>query len=138
MGFLCLCTCLLFLARDFALLFNTNWGSVSPIYPFLGQWSMAGVIFPTVFTLYYFLFFNCLLVDICLLFLFPCFSDSFLSSQESTPTCLFFFISWAKNVGKRPAVSFFFSSRHIWKHVLLTFYVLLVLLIFNFFSRLLF
>ena len=28
-------------------------------------------------------------------------------------------IPWARNVGKRPAVSFFFSSRHIWKHVLI-------------------
>ena len=27
-------------------------------------------------------------------------------------------IPWARNVGKRPTVSLFFSSRHIWKHVL--------------------
>ena len=47
-------------------------------------------------------------------------------------------IPWARNVGKRPIVSFFFSYRDLWKHVLLTFYVLLVLLNFNFFSRLLF
>ena len=43
--------------------------------------------------------------------------------------------------GEKPTGSFFFSSRHIWKHIFLlrfTFYVLLVLLIFNFFSRLLF
>ena len=34
--------------------------------------------------------------------------------------------------------SLLFFSRHIWKHVLLTFFVVLVLLIFNFFSRHLF
>ena len=28
-------------------------------------------------------------------------------------------IPWAKNVGSRPTVSFFFSFRHIWKHVLI-------------------
>ena len=31
-------------------------------------------------------------------------------------------ISWAKNVEQRPTVSFLFSSRHIWKHVLIFFY----------------
>ena len=51
---------------------------------------------------------------------------------------LFRVIPWARNVGKRPVVSFLFSSRHIWKDVLLTFYFLHVLLIFNFFSRLLY
>ena len=34
-------------------------------------------------------------------------------------------ISWVKNVRWRPAVSFFFSSRHIWKHVLILFFVFL-------------
>ena len=52
---------------------------------------MVGVIFPIVFTFYYFLLFDCLLVDLHLLFLFSCFSDSSLSSQESILTCLLFF-----------------------------------------------
>ena len=52
---------------------------------------MVGVIFPIVFTFYYFLLFDCLLVDLCLLFLFSCFSDSSLSSQESMLPCLLFF-----------------------------------------------
>ena len=52
---------------------------------------MAGVIFPIVFTFYYVLLFDCLLVDLCLLLLFSCFSDSSLSSQESILTCLLFF-----------------------------------------------
>ena len=73
-----------------------------------GQWSMVGVMFPTVFTLYYFLLFNCLLVDICLLFLFPCFSDSFLSSQESTLTCLFFLSLVRKMWGKGQQFHSFF------------------------------
>ena len=38
-----------------------------------------------------FLLFGCFLVDLCLLFLFSCFSDSSLSSQESILTCLLFF-----------------------------------------------
>ena len=40
---------------------------------------MVGVIFPIAFTFCYFLLFDCLLVDLCFLFLFSCFSDSSLS-----------------------------------------------------------
>ena len=52
---------------------------------------MVGVTFPIVFTFYHFLHFDCLLVDLGSLFLFSCFSDSSLSSQESILTCLLFF-----------------------------------------------
>ena len=41
------------------------------------------------------------------------------------------FISWVKNAGWRPTVSFFFSSRHIWKHVLILFFVFLKSLFFK-------
>ena len=57
---------------------------------------MVGVIFPIVFTFCYFLLFDCLLVDLCLLFLFSCFSDSSLSSQESILACSFF-SDWSLN-----------------------------------------
>ena len=40
-------------------------------------------------------------------------------------------ISWAKNVRWRPTVSFFFSSRHIWKHVLISLFVFFILLFFK-------
>ena len=49
---------------------------------------MVGVIFLIAFTFCYFLLFD------CLLFLFPCFSDSSLSSQESILT---FFSDWSLN-----------------------------------------
>ena len=52
---------------------------------------MVGVIFSIAFTFCYFLLFDCLLVDLCLLFLFSCFLDSSLSSQESILTGLLFF-----------------------------------------------
>ena len=52
---------------------------------------MAGVNFPIAFNFCYFLLFDCLLVDLCLLFLFSCFSGSSLNSQESILTYLLFF-----------------------------------------------
>ena len=134
---------------------------------------MVGVIFHIAFTFCYFILFDCMLVDLCLLFLFSCFSDSSSSSQESILTGLLFsdwslnfiifimvllhhiiiyyiiyyynhpsnsiwscvafvilshscvivftiiYYPWARNVGKKPTVSFFFSSREIWKPVLI-------------------
>ena len=118
---------------------------------------MVGVIFTIVFTFYYFL-----LVDFCwlifVLFLLCFFSFCFIfllvllspfkfflilccicSFISYLCYCIYYqfisfsrVISWARNMGKRPPVSFFISSREIWKHVILTFYVLLILLIFNF------
>ena len=40
-------------------------------------------------------------------------------------------ISWAKNVKWRPTVSFFYASTHIWKHVLILFFVFSKLLFFK-------
>ena len=40
-------------------------------------------------------------------------------------------ISWAKNIRWRPTVSFFFSSRHISKHILILFFVFLKLLFYK-------
>ena len=42
------------------------------------------------------IFYDCLLVDLCLLFLFSCLSDRSLSSQESILTCLLF-SDWSLN-----------------------------------------
>ena len=51
---------------------------------------MVGVTFHIALTFCYFLLFDFMLVDLCLLFLFSCFSDSSSSSQESILTGLLF------------------------------------------------